>query len=54
MTIKTSLGGLQRINTGKYAVTSRGGKGREILKRGSLTEVVPEEPTAPVLLEDGA
>ena len=52
LTAKTSQGGTQRINTGRYGVTSRGGKGREILKRGSLSEIVPEEPVAPIMLEE--
>jgi DNA gyrase subunit A len=34
LTVRTSLGGEQRINTAKYETTSRGGKGREIVKRG--------------------
>jgi DNA gyrase subunit A len=53
LTLKTSAGGEQRINTAKYEVTQRGGKGREVIKRGSLTEVVseplpPPEPFTPV------
>jgi len=44
---KTSGGGEQRINTAKYEVTQRGGKGREIIKRGTLTEIVVEPPLPP-------
>jgi DNA gyrase subunit A len=44
---KTSAGGEQRINTAKYEVTQRGGKGREVIKRGSLTEIVLEPPSSP-------
>jgi DNA gyrase subunit A len=44
---KTSAGGEQRINTAKYEVTQRGGKGREVIKRGSLTEIVLEPPSPP-------
>jgi DNA gyrase subunit A len=43
MTVKTSMGGEQRLNTGKYERTTRGGKGREILKRGTFTRMVPPE-----------
>ncbi|MBL4701062.1 MAG: DNA topoisomerase, partial [Phycisphaeraceae bacterium] len=43
MTVKTSMGGEQRINTGKYETTSRGGKGREILKRGTFTRMTPPD-----------
>ena len=51
LTVKTSMGGQQRINTGKYEVTGRGGKGKEIIKKGALTEIVPEGPptTVPAL-----
>ena len=45
--VKTSLGGEQRINTGRYEKTGRGGKGREVISRGAFTEVVLEPPTAP-------
>jgi len=49
--VKTSMGGQQRINTSKYEVSSRGGKGREVIKKGTLVEIVPEEPptSAPTL-----
>ncbi len=53
---KTSAGGEQRINTAKYEVTARGGKGREVIKRGSLTEVVfePPPPPEPFAADEGA
>jgi DNA gyrase subunit A len=51
LTVTTDRGGTQVISTGRYARTSRGGKGREILKRGSLVAVVPEEPALPAPLE---
>jgi DNA gyrase subunit A len=50
--VKTSLGGEQRINTGRYEKTARGGKGREVMSRGTLTEVVLEPPPAPLAFED--
>jgi len=55
LTVKTSMGGKQRINTGKYEITARGGKGREIIKKGTLTQIVPEPigTTPPALTEDG-
>jgi DNA gyrase subunit A len=53
--VKTSMGGQQRINTGKYEVTGRGGRGREIIKKGALTEIVPTEIEAtPPQLTDSA
>jgi DNA gyrase subunit A len=52
LTVRTSMGGEQRINTAKYEVTSRGGKGREIVKRGTIVEVVPEGLTAPAMIEE--
>ncbi len=47
LVVKTSIGGEQRINTARYETTGRGGKGREIISRGTLTEVVYETPQAP-------
>ncbi len=47
LVVETSMGGEQRINTGKYEESSRGGRGREIIKRGQLTKVVVEPPAAP-------
>ncbi|MFC1641427.1 DNA topoisomerase (ATP-hydrolyzing) subunit A [Myxococcota bacterium] len=47
LVVRSSLGGEQRVSAAKYEVTSRGGKGREIMKRGSLVEVVREVPPAP-------
>lgn len=48
---KTSQGGEQRINTAKYELTTRGGRGRELAKRGRFTSVVEDEPVAPEPLE---
>ena len=44
MVVETSRGAEQTVSTGKYEVTSRGGKGRELLQRGSFTRVVPPAP----------
>jgi DNA gyrase subunit A len=48
LTVETTRGAEQTISTTKYEVTSRGGKGRELLQRGQFTRVVPppiEPPT---------
>ena len=47
LTVKTTLGGEQRINTARYEKTGRGGKGREVMSRGGFTEIVLEAPPAP-------
>jgi len=47
LVVKTSLGGEQRINTGRYKKTGRGGKGHEVISRGAFTEVILEAPAAP-------
>ena len=47
LTVETTRGAEQTISTGKYEVTGRGGKGRELLQRGQFTRVlwpVPEVP----------
>ena len=36
LTVETTRGGEQTISTGKYEVTGRGGKGRELLQRGGF------------------
>ena len=41
LTVETSRGATQTISTAKYELTSRGGKGRELLQRGQFTRVVP-------------
>ena len=43
MTVETSRGAEQTISTAKYEVTGRGGKGRELLQRGSFVRVIPGE-----------
>jgi DNA gyrase subunit A len=49
MRVETTRGAEQTISTAKYTVTSRGGKGRELLQRGQFTRVVPAEPQIPQL-----
>jgi DNA gyrase subunit A len=47
MTVETTRGAEQTISTGKYEVTGRGGKGRELLQRGGFTRVVWPPPELP-------
>jgi len=47
LTVETSRGAEQTISTGKYEVTGRGGKGRELLQRGQFTRVIWPAPEAP-------
>lgn len=51
LVLRTSLGGEQRISASKYAVTSRGGKGHDVIKRGQFVEVVYPAVEAPTLPE---
>src|SRR5712692_7112177 len=39
LTVETTRGAEQTISTGKYEVTGRGGKGRELLQRGGFAKV---------------
>jgi DNA gyrase subunit A len=48
LTVETTRGAEQTISTGKYEVTGRGGKGRELLQRGQFTRIVWPVPEAPV------
>jgi len=52
LVVETSLGGEQRVTTGSYEKSGRGGRGREIIKRGTLVRVVPQTPPAPAPLEE--
>ena len=50
MRVETSRGAEQTISTTKYDITSRGGRGRELLQRGQFTRVIPPEIETPPLL----
>jgi DNA gyrase subunit A len=52
LTVETSRGAEQTISTGKYEVTGRGGKGRELLQRGQFTKIVWAAPEAPQPLSE--
>jgi DNA gyrase subunit A len=52
LTVETTRGAEQTISTGKYEVTGRGGKGRELLQRGQFTRVVWPTPEVPPALGD--
>ena len=52
LTVETSRGAEQTISTGKYEVTGRGGKGRELLQRGQFTKIVWSVPEAPQPLSE--
>ena len=54
LTVETSRGAEQTISTTKYEVTSRGGKGRELLQRGQFTKIVAPDVAAPPTLGDQA
>jgi DNA gyrase subunit A len=47
LTVETSRGAEQTISTGKYEITGRGGKGRELLQRGQFTRVLRPLPGLP-------
>ena len=47
MTVETTRGAEQTISTGKYGVTGRGGKGRELMQRGQFVRVIPQPPELP-------
>ena len=49
LAVRTSLGGEQKISLGRVDNSARGGKGREIIKRGQISEVLLPTPEAPQL-----
>jgi DNA gyrase/topoisomerase IV subunit A len=50
LTVETTRGAAQTISTGKYGVTGRGGRGRELLQRGEFTKILPVTPELPQAL----
>jgi DNA gyrase subunit A len=52
LTVETSRGAEQTISTTKYEVTSRGGKGRELLQRGQFTRIAGQDVAAPPALPE--
>ena len=52
LTLRTSLGGEQKISPSKFEVVSRGGTGRDIIKRGQFVEMVLPAVEAPTLPEN--
>ena len=54
LTVETTRGAEQTISTGKYEVTGRGGKGRELLQRGQFTRILWPTPEAPPPFANGA
>jgi DNA gyrase subunit A len=53
LTVETTRGAEQTISTGKYEVTGRGGKGRELLQRGQFTRILWPMPDAPPSFGNG-
>jgi DNA gyrase subunit A len=51
LTVETTRGAQQTVSTTKYEVTSRGGRGRELLQRGQFTRVVPSALEIPQPLQ---
>jgi DNA gyrase subunit A len=49
LTVETTRGAAQTISSAKYSLTTRGGRGRELLQRGEFTRVLPALPELPVL-----
>ena len=50
LTVKTSMGGEQRLNTARFKVTGRGGSGHEFVSRGQIVEVLHEPVMVPATL----
>jgi DNA gyrase subunit A len=51
LTVTTNRGAQKSITPSSYGVTSRAGRGRELLKNGTLTGIVRPEVEPPELLE---
>jgi DNA gyrase subunit A len=51
LTVTTNRGAQKKVDASSYGVTSRAGRGRELLKNGTLTGIVRPEVAPPPLLE---
>ncbi len=51
LVLESSGGGERSVSAAEYKPTGRGGKGHEVMKRGSLVRAVPTPPVAPPPLE---
>jgi DNA gyrase subunit A len=54
LVVETSQGGEHKIAPSKYQLSGRGGKGREVIKRGTLVRGIPQLPQVPPPLDGGA
>jgi DNA gyrase subunit A len=54
LTVVTSRGAKKSVSQSRYGVTSRAGRGRELLKNGTLIEVIRPDVTSPEPLDDGS
>jgi DNA gyrase subunit A len=51
LTVTTNRGAQKSVSASSYGITSRAGRGRELLKNGTLTGIVRREVEAPPLFE---
>jgi DNA gyrase subunit A len=51
LTVTTNRGAQKKVGASSYGITSRAGRGRELLKNGNLTGIVRPEVPAPPLFE---
>jgi DNA gyrase subunit A len=51
LVLESSGGGERRVSASEYKPTGRGGKGHEVLKRGTLVRAIPTPPEPPAPLE---
>ncbi|MEO0587598.1 MAG: DNA gyrase C-terminal beta-propeller domain-containing protein, partial [Planctomycetota bacterium] len=49
--VVTNRGAEKTVSTAKYRTTSRGGRGVELQKTGTLSAVIPDPPTTPMIPE---
>ena len=50
--VMTGQGSRRTVSSAKYEITGRGGRGRELMKRGTIDAIVPEPVAAPAPLEE--
>ncbi len=54
LTVVTSRGAKKSVSQSRYGVSSRAGRGRELLKNGTLIEIIRPEVTSPEPFDEGS
>ena len=54
LTVVTNRGAKKSVSPSRYGVTSRAGRGRELLKNGTLIDIIRPDVTSPEPFDEGS